>query len=278
MPQSPFLAVGLCACPGDWAPGQLERESNPQWVRVAPPPCRSQVGTGSRRGASALGHGGGNWAAQCCLPSRHSMPALNRPFIHTLQASYTLHGTARDGTGRVIPILLLVHGHSHHDAGPAASTGCACPTQGWLPRGVRAGPSPSSLHAQEHDPPTQEPLGSALATDKTAHAALWQQRPSRSQRSFCLPPEKPLCPGMTRAGCTPTAVPQSAHIHWPSPTAGRLISDISAGWLEVPFPALPRLSQEGAPRVSAAVQSPRFSPLPALGPEALKLLCRTDAE
>lgn len=42
---------------------------------------------------------GENCAAQCCLPRRHSMQALNRPFIHTLQASYTLHGTARDGMG-----------------------------------------------------------------------------------------------------------------------------------------------------------------------------------
>lgn len=54
------------------------------------------------------------------------MQALNSPFIHTLQASYTLHGTARDGMGTVIPILLLVCGCSPHDAGPGASTGCAC--------------------------------------------------------------------------------------------------------------------------------------------------------
>lgn len=132
----------------------------------------------------------GNCAAQRCLPRHHSMQALNSPFIHALQASYTLHGTARDGMGRAVPILLLACGCS-------PSTGCACCIHtGLAPLvGVRAGPSPSSLHAQKHDPPTQEPLGRALATDKTAHAALWQQQPSRSQRSFCLPPEKPLCPG-----------------------------------------------------------------------------------
>lgn len=186
-PQSPFLAVRFCSYPG--APAQ----SNPQWVRVAPALYLSQVSAG-RRGAPAPGHGGrGNCTAQCCLPRHHSMQALNSPFIHTLQASYTLHGAARDAMGRVVPILLLACGCS--PLVPAQDVP-AVSTQGWLPRGVRAGPSPSSFHAHRNTiSPTQEPLGSALATDKTAHAALWQQQPSRSQRSFCLPPEKPLCPG-----------------------------------------------------------------------------------
>lgn len=61
----------------------------------------------------------GNCAAQRCLPRHHSMQALNSPFIHALQASYTLHGTARDGMGRAVPILLLACGCS-------PSTGCAC--------------------------------------------------------------------------------------------------------------------------------------------------------
>lgn len=93
---------------------------------------------------------GGNRAARCCLPRRHSTQALNRPFIHTPQASHTLHGTARDGMGKAAPPTMpaLVPAQDV----PAVST------QGWIPRGVRAGHSSSSLHAQEHDsPPPRSP-------------------------------------------------------------------------------------------------------------------------